>query len=126
MLPQEHLYFVSYCFSFGLIKTSYVQAYATSSRTPSSLIHSITTISLRYLPPLRSIIAPSIHSFIRRASGFAQHACEARSGFKYLRHSISRLAQVCNLCSTIFISQAAMIFYWPCKFNLQEKHIFSL
>jgi hypothetical protein len=52
-----------------------------SSGTPSSLRHSVTTISLRYLRPLRSIIVPSIHSFIRRASGFPQH--------KYLRHFIS-------------------------------------
>jgi hypothetical protein len=79
--PPEHLYFVSYWFSCGLIKTNFVQAYATSSGTPFSLHHSVTSISLRYLRPLRCIIAPSIHSFIRRASGFPQH--------KYLRHSIS-------------------------------------
>ena len=55
--------------------------YSPSSGTPSSLLHSVTIISLRYLRPLRSIIAPSILSFIRRASGFPQH--------KYLRHFIS-------------------------------------
>ncbi len=55
--------------------------YPPSSGTPSSLFHSVTTISLRYLRPLRSIIVPSIHSFIRIASGFPHH--------KYIRHSIS-------------------------------------
>ena len=55
--------------------------YPPSSGTPSSLFHSVTTISLRYLRPLRSIIGPSIHSFIRIASGFPQHT--------YLRHFIS-------------------------------------
>ena len=52
--------------------------FSPSSGTPSSLHHSFTTISLRYLRPLRSIIVPSIPSFIRRA-GCLSAAKQSRS-----------------------------------------------
>ena len=81
-----------------------------SESTPSSLSHSVTTITLHYLRPLRSIIAPSIHS---------------SSGELSDSRSISISVTTLHSGHTFFISQAAFQRLAPFLY-FSKCHLYSM